>query len=590
MTDQKNLLLAIAVSLAILLGFQFFYEVPRQKAQLAKQQEQAEKAAAAGGGTVAPGTVAPDGVTRIPGQPAALPGTLVRDRADVLGETPRILIEGKAISGSIALKGGRIDDVVLKDYRQTTAPGSPNIVLFAPTGSAHPYYAEFGMVAQAGVPVPGPDTVWTADKRTLASGETVTLTWDNGQGLTFTRRIALDDAYMLTVTQGVENKTAQAVAVSPYALISRHGTPVTKGFYILHEGPVGWLAGKLAEPSYSDIVDDQERTVKTTGGWLGITDDYWLAALIPPQDKEMTASFKHFAGGANKDIYQSDLLAPPMSVPPGASVSMDTRLFAGAKITNMIDEYGERLNIDRFDLAIDWGWFYFLTKPIFHAMHWLNGILGNFGLAILALTVGIKAVFFPLAQTSYKAMNKMKLLQPDMLKLRERFGEDRQRLNQEMMLLYKKHKVNPAAGCLPILVQIPVFFALYKVIFTTIEMRHAPFYGWIKDLSAPDPTSWINLFGILPYGVPDLGPLSILSIGVWPILMGISMWLQMKLNPTPPDPIQAKMFMLMPFFFTFLLGSFAAGLVIYWTWNNLLSILQQWTIMRKHKLPEPAKT
>lgn len=588
MTDQKNLVLAIAISLAILLGFQFFYEVPRQKAELAKQQEQAEKAATNPPGTAdgAPGTV----TSRIPGQPAAAPGAVVRERTEVLADTPRVKIDGKRISGSIALKGARIDDVVLKDYRQTTAKDSPNIVLFAPTGSAHPYYAEFGMVAPAGTPVPGADTVWTADRQVLTSTEPVTLRWDNGQGLVFTRKIALDDAYMLTVTQGVENKTDKAVPVSPWALISRHGTPVTKGFYILHEGPVGWLGGKLQEPSYSNIVDDKERKLKTTGGWLGITDDYWLSALIPPQDKEVTASFKHFAGGANKDIYQSDLLAPTIEVAPGASVSTDTRLFAGAKITNMIDEYGENLKIDRFDLAIDWGWFYFLTKPIFHAMHWLNGILGNFGLAILALTIIIKAVFFPLAQTSYKAMNKMKLLQPEMLKLRERLGDDRQRLNQEMMLLYKKHKVNPAAGCLPILLQIPVFFALYKVIFTTIEMRHAPFYGWIHDLSAPDPTSWINLFGLLPFDVPHLGPFAVISIGIWPILMGISMWLQMKLNPTPPDPIQAKMFMLMPFFFTFMLGSFASGLVIYWTWNNLLSIAQQWTIMRKHKLPEPAKT
>ncbi len=582
MTDQKNLVLAIAISLAILLGFQFFYEVPRQKAELARQQEQAEKAATNPAAT-------PDGTARIPGQPALPPVSSVRERADVLAEGPRVRIEGKRLSGSISLKGARIDDVVLKDYHQTTARNSPNIVLFAPTGSAHPYYAEFGMVGR-GLAVPGPDTVWTADRQVLASGEAVTLTWDNGQGLLFSRKIALDDAYMLTVTQTVENRTGQPVQLNPYALISRHGTPVTRGFYVLHEGPVGVLAGKLQEPSYSDIVEDATVTTKTTGGWLGITDDYWLAALIPPQDKEVTASFKHFAGGANKDIYQSDILAPALDVAPGASATAETRLFAGAKVTELIDGYGEKLGIYRFDLAIDWGWFYFLTKPIFHALHWLNGLLGNFGLAILALTVVIKAVFFPLAQTSYKAMNKMKLLQPEMLKLRERFGEDRQRMNQEMMVLYKKHKVNPAAGCLPILLQIPVFFALYKVIFTTIEMRHAPFYGWIHDLSAPDPTSWINLFGLLPYDVPNLGPLMILSIGVWPILMGISMWLQMKMNPTPPDPIQAKMFMLMPIFFTFMLGSFASGLVIYWTWNNLLSIAQQWTIMRQHKLPEPAKT
>jgi YidC/Oxa1 family membrane protein insertase len=581
MTDQRNLVLAIALSIAILLGFQYF--VPSTPPKPPEAQKSGEATVP---GQQVPGQQA-TAPTQVPGAPTA-PAVTVRDRAAVLADSPRIAIDGKRVAGSIALKGGRIDDVVLKDYHLTVDKKSPNIVLFSPTGTEHPYYAETGMVAANGAKTPTADTVWSADKQKLTSGDQVTLSWDNGQGQVFKRVIALDENYMFTITQSVENKGATPIAVTPYALVSRHGTPVTRGFYILHEGPVGVLADKLYEPSYSDIASDREQAVKTKGGWIGITDDYWLAALVPPQDADVTASFKHFAGGAKKDIYQSDILGQTREVAPGASAESTVRLFAGAKETYVIDAYADKLGIGKFDLAIDWGWFYWLTKPIFKAMHWLNSVLGNFGLAILALTVVIKLIFFPLAQTSYKAMSKMKVLQPELVKLRERYKDDTQRINQEMMALYKKHKVNPAAGCLPIVVQIPVFFALYKVIFTTIEMRHAPFYGWIQDLSAPDPTSWINLFGLLPFAVPNLGPLQFFSIGVWPLLMGISMYLQQKLNPQPADPVQAKMFMLMPIFFTFLLGSFAAGLVIYWTWNNLLSIAQQWTIMRR--VPQPKTT
>ena len=575
MSDQRNLILAIALSIAILLGFQYFVPPAPQKPPEAQKS-----------GETVPGQQATT-PTQVPGAPTA-PAVTVRERAAVLAESPRIAINGKRVAGSIALKGGRIDDVVLKDYHVTVDKKSPNITLFSPTGTDSPYYAETGMVAPSGVKTPNADTVWTADKQTLASGDQVTLTWDNGEGQVFKRVIALDDNYMFTVTQSVENKGTAPIAVTPYALVSRHGTPVTRGFYILHEGPIGVIGGKLTEEDYSDVADAREMAMKSTGGWIGITDDYWLAALIPPQDAEVTASFKHFNGGPKKDIYQSDILAQTREVAPGATAEHAVRLFAGAKETYVIDGYAEKFGIALFDRAIDWGWFYWLTKPIFQAMHWLNSVLGNFGLAILALTVVIKLIFFPLAQTSYKAMSKMKVLQPELVKLRERYKDDTQRINQEMMALYKKHKVNPAAGCLPILVQIPVFFALYKVIFTTIEMRHAPFYGWIKDLSAPDPTTWINLFGLLPFDKPNLGPLDFFNIGIWPILMGISMYLQQKLNPQPADPVQARMFMLMPFFFTFLLGTFAAGLVIYWTWNNLLSIAQQWTIMRR--IPQPKTT
>ena len=403
----------------------------------------------------------------------------------------------------------------------------------------------------------------------------VILTWDNGAGLVFKRTIAVDANYMFTITQEIINKSPKAETFASYGLISRWGTPETTDFYILHEGLLGVFDDTLDEIDYDDIQSDKVVQKKSTGGWIGITDKYWLAALVPNQKDPINARFLY--NKINKsDTYQVDFVGPAQTVAPGARIQTESQLFAGAKQVRLLDAYEQQFGVKRFDLAIDFGWFYFLTKPIFYALLWLSDRVINLGLAILILTIGIKIAFFPLANKSYVSMSKMKKLQPKMVQIRERVGDDKMRMQQEMMELYKKEKVNPASGCLPILVQIPVFFALYKVLFVTIEMRHAPFYGWIDDLSAKDPTNLFTLFGLIPWAPPDF-----LSIGIWPIIMGVTMFLQQKLNPQPADPVQAKIFMFLPLFFTFLLSTFPAGLVIYWAWNNLLSILQQWVIMRR---------
>lgn len=596
MSDQKNLIIAIVLSVAILFGFQYFYEAPR--IEQARQQQQAQQAAQPQATAPQPGAPprpgeAPTAAPAAPGGPAAAKPTVSREAAIAL--TPRLKIDSRRLHGSIALTGGRIDDLTLVDYRTAVDRSSPEIVLLSPVGAPEPYYGEFGWVSAPGTAIKVPDstTRWQADSAELTPAKPVTLTWDNGAGLRFTRTVAIDANYVFTITQQVENTTDQPVTLFPYGLISRHGTPKTLGFYILHEGPLGVLrdkandAGTLKEMGYKDVAEANSVEMNSIGGWLGFTDKYWLTALVAPNEMALKARLSH-TKNSDVDRYQVDLLGGAVEVAPKATAGTSFRLFAGAKEVQLIDRYENELGIPRFDRAIDWGWFYFLTKPIFFAIDYLNRLLGNFGLAILVFTVIVKVLFLPLAYKSYVSMSGMKKLQPEMMKLRERFGDDRQGMNKALMELYKREKVNPASGCLPILLQIPVFFALYKVLFVTIEMRHAPFYGWIKDLSAPDPTTWINLFGLIPWTPPTLGPLEILSIGVWPIIMGVSMWLQMKLNPTPPDPVQAKMFMLMPIVFTFMLGSFPAGLVIYWTWNNVLSIGQQWLIMKRMGVKHPA--
>jgi len=510
-----------------------------------------------------------------------MPATIIPDvtesRAAALAESPRITIKAPSVTGSIALKGARIDDVVLSNYRETLDPASPPIHLFEPTALRKPYYAEFGWVTAPNTPVklPTADTVWIADKTLLEPGTPVTLRWDNGEGLTFERRIALDEEYLFTVTQTVRNASKAAVTLYPYGLLSRGGTPSILGFYILHEGPLGVFDETLKEIDYSDLQEDGDIKVASQGGWIGLTDKYWLAALIPGKDGRWDYNFRHTIRNQD-DRYQVDFLGQPETVAAGALATAESRLFAGAKLVSLLDRYADEYGITNFDLAIDFGWFYFLTKPFFFILNYFNSVLGNFGLAILALTVVIKLLFFPLANKSYRSMAKLKTLTPKMKEMREKYGDDRQRLNEEMMAMYKREKVNPAAGCLPILIQIPVFFSLYKVLFVNIEMRHAPFYGWVKDLSAPDPTTLFNLFGLIPWTPPEL-----LMIGAWPVIMGITMFLQQKLNPQPADPVQAKVFMFLPLLFTVLLSQFAAGLVIYWTWNNLLSILQQWVIMKR---------
>jgi YidC/Oxa1 family membrane protein insertase len=412
----------------------------------------------------------------------------------------------------------------------------------------------------------------------------VTLVYDNGEGLEFRRTIAVDDKYLFTVKDEVVNKGTAPVTLFPYALISRHGTPKTEGFYILHEGLIGVLGDQgLQEVSYKTVDDKKSIPFKATNAWLGITDKYWATALLPDNTATLQARFSGGVIGANTKTYQTDYLQDPQTIAPGATGSANARLFAGAKEVQVVDGYEKQLNLNRFELLIDWGWFHFITKPMFQVMDWLYRYFGNFGVAILLITVIIKILFFPLANKSYASMAKMKAVQPQLLVIRDRYADDKMKQQQAMMELYKKEKINPLAGCLPIVIQIPVFFALYKVLFITIEMRHAPFFGWIKDLAAPDPTTIFNLFGLIPWDpsvVPVLGPF--LMLGVWPLIMGATMWAQMKLNPAPPDPTQKMIFDWMPVIFTFMLASFPAGLVIYWAWNNLLSVIQQSVIMRKH--------
>ncbi len=578
MIDNKNLILAILLSVAILFGFEYFYGAMFPQPEVAPGAP--PKPTAEDTVPKEPGVspVPPPAERLAPSAPAAVgPSAPGRDREAAIEGVPRVQIDTPSIAGSIALIGGRIDDVKLKNYHVTVDPSSPQIVLLSPPQAPETYFAEVGWgAAGAGTDVPGPDTVWTADSETLTPDNPVTLTWTNNAGLRFARTVAVDDHYMFTVTQTVENTSGEAVTLYPYALVSRHGTPATSGFFILHEGPIGVFDNTLKEVDYSEIREAGVISQTSTGGWIGITDKYWLAAVIPAdQDGPVEARFVHHRGD-NIDIYQTDFTGGAVAIGAGETVESTSRIFAGAKRARLLDEYAERYNIPYFDRAIDFGWFYFLTKPLFYFLIFIQNYVGNFGIAILVLTVVIKLVFFPLANKSYKAMSQMRRLQPEMLKLRERFGDDKMRLNQEMMALYKREKVSPASGCLPMLIQIPVFFALYKVLFVTIEMRHAPFFGWINDLSAPDPTSMFNLFGLIPLDLPQF-----LVIGVWPLIMGVTMYLQQKLNPQPPDPMQAKIFMMLPIIFTFMLAQFPAGLVIYWTWNNVLSIIQQWVIMRR---------
>ncbi|MBW7835757.1 MAG: membrane protein insertase YidC [Sphingomonadales bacterium] len=564
MSENKNLILAFVISLVILLGYDLLFMRPKMEAERARQVAQSEVAAT---------------------PPAAAVGDLpsVREtatpasREDVIKQAPRIAIRSAKLTGSVSLVGGRIDDLVLTDYRTSLQKGASAVTLLSPVGSADAYFVDVGWAVApgSGIDVPTADTVWSSSDTVLTPGKPVTLTWQSPQGVTFTRTIAVDDNYLFTVTQGVDNGSDKTLSMAPFALASRRGAPAGKATYILHEGPIGVFGETLVEKSYGEIEEEGRFTQQGAGGWLGMTDKYWLTALIPDQGHAYEGRFA-FVGDNGAKRYQVDYRLDARAIAPGQSSEVTSRIFAGAKVVSLLDDYEQKLGISRFDRGVDWGWFYWFTKPIFYTLHYFHNVMGNFGLAIMALTVLLKLAFFPLANKSYVAMNKMKQLQPKMQALKERCGDDKLRLQQEMMELYKKEQVNPMAGCLPILLQIPVFFALYKVLFVTLEMRHAPFYGWVHDLSAPDPLTVVNLFGLIPWDPPQL-----LAIGIWPILMGITMYIQQRLNPTPPDPIQAKVMMFLPLIFTFMLASFPVGLVIYWTWNNLLSILQQWVIMKR---------
>ena len=571
MGDTKNFVLFAALSLAILLGYQTFYagpkmEAARMEAAEARTEQATEEA-------LAPREIAPEDATTAE----------VVEQETVLEDAGSVKIVTPELEGSLSLRGARFDDLLLVKHKVTMAKDSPNVRLLSPAGTPDAYYARFGWSASGQNPdsVPTDKSIWSADGDTLTPSTPVTLSWENGEGLRFLMKVEVDKEFMFTITQSVENTTDSTMQMAPYGLISRHGKPKTAGLYILHEGPIGVFNGTLEEKKYDDLEDDGNFEVSSTGGWMGITDKYWMTTLIPAQDAELSrARFVRRAPQGGEESYRVDYVENWQTLAAGGSLENTTRFYAGAKIVGTIDDYQTKYDIALFDRTIDWGWFYWLTRPIFKGLHFLFNMTGNYGVAILLMTVILKLALFPLANKSYVSMSHMKKAQPKIKKLQERYKEDRQKLQQEMMALYKKEKINPMAGCLPILIQIPIFFALYKVLYVTIEMRHQPFILWIKDLSAPDPMTPITAFGAI-----DWNPPAFLAIGILPILMGLSMWLQQKLNPQSAamDPTQQKIMSFLPLVFTFIMAPFSAGLVLYWTWNNTLSIGQQWVIMRREE-------
>ena len=574
--NNKNLILAMVLSAAVMIVWFVLFPPPEPPVQTATPAT--ETVAATADGTVA-------GVTS---EPAA-----TQTEATPVPEAPRLTIDTPKLLGSISLLGGRIDDLSLKGYRETIEPDAPVVRLLSPAGEDLPYFALFGWSHGTGLEaadVPGAMTEWQlTNGTTLAPGQPVTLRWSNTKGLTFTREIAVDEDFLFTVTDRVQNGSATAVTLQPYGLIARQGLPKLQNIFVVHEGAVQRADGELTETDYADLTEFEvvptegmpaQVTEAATDGWVGFTDHYWMTTLIPQQGQPYKQVLK-FDPARNE--YLADVRPAAVSLAAGGETVSTIRLFAGAKEWATIRGYENEGGIPGFLDSIDWGWFYFLTKPIFAVLHWLNAQIGNMGIAIIALTFILKFLVLPLAYKSYVSMARMKELQPEMEALKERVGEDKQKLQREMMQLYKDKKVNPAAGCLPILIQIPIFFALYKVIFVTIELRHAPFFGWLQDLSAPDPSSLYNAFGLLPWDAPVQGSvLHLIFIGILPILLGITMWLQQKLNPAPTDPVQASIFAWMPWVFMFMLGGFASGLVVYWITNNTITFIQQYTIMWSH--------
>jgi YidC/Oxa1 family membrane protein insertase len=574
--NNNNLFLVVILSVIVLFGWQYFIVGPQMKADQARQTALAHQEKKPAG-------------EQTPGVPGvAGTGEQLSRSAALKQGGERVAIDTPTVDGSLLLKGARFDDLRLKKYRETVDPKSPEIVLLAPKHTSFPYYADFGWVSAEHVPTPGQDTPWKlVSGSTLTPTTPVTLEWNNGQGLDFTRKIAVDDKYMFSITDTVHDAAGTPVSISPYARVVREGVPKTQHYWALHEGFVGAANGQSNDASYDDFKDDSKppKTFTSTGGWAAITDKYWMTSVIPPQNESFTSTYTAHGINDTTRAYFADYSLGARKLSPGGTVTLTQRLFAGAKLVDVLQGYEKHDGIELFDYAIDWGWFWFITRPFFWLLDHLYRLIGNFGLAILALTVCIKAVTFPIANASAKTMAKMKKVQPEMERIKERFKDDPAKQQAETMELYKREKVNPLTGCLPQLLVIPIFFSLYKVFFVTIEMYHAPFYGWIKDLSAPDPTSVLNLFGLLPYHVVLPAFLSFLSIGVWPILMGITQWVQTKLNPPAPDPVQQRMFAMMPIVFTFMFATFASGLVIYYAWNNLLTILQQVVIMRRQNVP-----
>ena len=551
MNEQKNLLLAIVASLIILLIFQYLFPTERK---MIEENVEAEN------------------------QIKEVPQEKILDREEIVKNNKRIYFsESSRIKGSISLIGARFDDVILKDYKDTIKPESRQVTLLSPNNTLNPYFVELGWMSQENINLPNKNSEWQLiEGKELGPENHITIKWVSPEGIEFFRKIEVDRDYLITVEQKVTNVSNKDISLTQYGRINRTGTPKTSGFYILHEGPIAVLNERLIEIDYDDIIEEGSKSVISKGGWVGITDKYWLAALIPDQRSRIEGGFK--AVLKNIERYQAQYTSNEIVLEKGETASVKSNVFIGAKEVDLLDKYSNQLSIEMFDRAVDFGWFYVITKPLFLLLHKLSDLLGNVGLSILALTVLIRILLFPLANKSFKSMSKMKILTPKMTEIRERYKTDKLKMQQEIMALYKSEKVNPLSGCLPILIQIPIFFALYKVLFVTLETRHAPFYGWVKDLSAPDPTTIFNLFGLFNFMPP-----SFLMIGAWPLLMALTMYLQQKLNPAPPDPLQAKIMSFLPLMFLFLFATFPAGLVIYWTWNNILSIGQQWIIMKKTK-------
>jgi|TARA_B110000240_G_scaffold72899_1_gene83007 YidC/Oxa1 family membrane protein insertase len=570
MDDQnKNLLLATGLSFAVMLAW-FAIAPPQTAPPPAEAVTTAEPITAITGST-------------------DVNTNMGSGNAQAVANADRITIDTTRLEGSLSLLAGRIDDLRLKDYTDTIDDGSPIVTLLSPEGSNNAYYGINGWAAASGVDpkeVPGPTTLWSSRSTTLTTSSPVTLTWDNDKGLSFKRVISIDENFMFNIEQSVSNSSATPVALAPYGQIARHGEPPNlKGFFILHEGMVRMSDGELDEINYDKMpefdINPKERAPAEVvqvaeGGWIGFTDHYWMTTIVPQGAFKSVAKYD-----INNDIYLTEAVQPTQTIAPGATISVTSQFFAGPKEWEVIREYQNENGVDRFVDSIDWGWFYFLTKPIFWLLHTLNGYIGNMGWSIICLTLIIKALLLPLAYKSYVSMARMKELQPEMEKLKESAGDDKQKMQKGMMELYKKNKVNPAAGCLPILPQIPIFFSLYKVIFVTLELRHANWFGPFNDLSAPDPTSIMNLFGLLPWGAPDAGSIiALVLIGVLPLLLGISMFMQQQLNPAPTDATQKMIFAWMPWVFMFMLGGFASGLVVYWIANNTITFIQQYSIMR----------
>jgi len=574
--DTRNYLIALLLSAFVLLFWHFLFIAPMAERQkLAAERAAAAQKLAEGEGPAAAG---------VPGMPGSAGPVKAQTREAALASGgARLVFENDKVDGSIRLTGAQIDNLRLKKYREKLDPASDEVIFLTPRGTASATFAETGWVPAPGsqTRVPDATSVWTSSDTALSPGKPVTLSWDNGQGLVFIRRIAIDENYMFSVTDGVQNNTGVPVTLFPYAIATREGEPKHTPQWTLHEGLFGVLAGLLEKYTYADLRDSKEPEAKFegTGGWLGITDKYWMVTVVPPQNEKFTGRFS-IARERQGEVFRADYLLQPRNVAAGGTTSVTHHVFAGAKIVSLVEAYQQQLGILRYDMTIDWGWFSFFTYWIFKALDLINHQVGNFGIAIIILTILVKIIFYPLANASYVSMTKLKKIQPDMKELQERYKDDKPKMQQELIALYRREKVNPFMGCIPVLLQIPIFFSLYKVLFVTIEMRHAPFFGWIQDLAAADPTSIFNLFGLLPYSVPEW-----LLVGVWPLLMGFTMWFQMKMSPPSPDPAQRQVMMFMPPVFTYLMATFPAGLVIYWTVNNVLSIGQQYIIMRRLNVP-----